>query len=48
VDDEHCREIVDTICERARSGSAGDGKVFVMPVEEVIRLRTGEAGTEAV
>ena len=48
VTDEHCQEVVDTICERARSGSAGDGKVFIIPVEEVIRIRTGEAGPEAV
>lgn len=48
VADEHCQEVVDTICERARSGSVGDGKIFVIPVTEVVRIRTGEVGPEAV
>ena len=42
------RPLVDTICERGRTGAVGDGKIFVMPVEEVIRIRTGEAGEEAL
>jgi nitrogen regulatory protein PII len=36
--------IVDTILKHARTGSIGDGKVFVMPVEEAHRIRTGESG----
>jgi nitrogen regulatory protein PII len=38
--------IVDTILKHARTGAVGDGKVFVMPVEESYRVRTGEAGEE--
>jgi nitrogen regulatory protein P-II 1 len=40
--------IVDTILKHARTGSVGDGKVFVMPVEEAYRIRTGEAGEETL
>jgi nitrogen regulatory protein P-II 1 len=38
--------VVETILRHARTGSIGDGKVFVMPVEEAYRVRTGEAGEE--
>ena len=38
--------VVDTILKHARTGAVGDGKVFVMPVEEAYRVRTGEAGEE--
>src|SRR3954454_20047820 len=38
--------IVDTILKHARTGSVGDGKVFIMPVEEAYRIRTGESGEE--
>jgi nitrogen regulatory protein P-II 1 len=48
VDDKDCQIVVDTICEKGRTGSVGDGKIFVLPVEEVIRIRTGEKGAEAV
>ncbi len=48
VDDKDCQLVVDTICERGRTGSVGDGKIFIIPVEEVIRIRTGEAGVEAI
>ena len=41
-------EIVDLVCETARTGNVGDGKIFVTPVEEVIRIRTGESGKDAV
>jgi nitrogen regulatory protein PII len=40
------RTIVDTVLRHARTGGVGDGKVFVMPVEEAYRVRTGEAGEE--
>lgn len=39
---------VETIIEAARTGSIGDGKIFVKSVEEVVRIRTGERGKEAV
>jgi nitrogen regulatory protein P-II 1 len=48
VEDKDCQVVVDTICEKARTNSVGDGKIFILPVEEVIRIRTGERGTEAV
>jgi nitrogen regulatory protein PII len=38
--------IVDTVLKHGRTGAVGDGKVFVMPVEEAYRVRTGEAGEE--
>ncbi len=44
VADEDSDVIVDTILRHARTGNVGDGKVFVMPVEEAYRVRTGEAG----
>ena len=40
--------VVQTILKHARSGSIGDGKVFVMPVEEAYRIRTGESGEETL
>jgi nitrogen regulatory protein P-II 1 len=48
VDDKDCQIVVDTICEKGKTGSVGDGKIFVMPVEDVIRIRTGERGIDAV
>ena len=46
--EERVDEIVDLICETARTGEVGDGKIFVTPVDEVIRIRTGEKGADAV
>ncbi len=40
--------IVDTILRHARTGSIGDGKVFVIPVEQAYRIRTGESGEETL
>ena len=40
--------VVDAILKHARTGQIGDGKVFVMPVEEAYRVRTGEAGEETL
>ena len=40
--------IVDTILKHARTGAVGDGKVFVLPVEEAYRVRTGEAGEDVL
>ena len=48
VDDEDKSLIVETILRHARTGSVGDGKIFVLPVEEAIRIRTGEAGGEVL
>ncbi|WP_456434212.1 P-II family nitrogen regulator [Thermosulfuriphilus sp.] len=41
-------KVVQTIIESARTGKIGDGKIFVLPVEEVVRIRTGERGKEAI
>ncbi len=46
--DDKVKDIVDTIISNARTGRIGDGKIFVYPVEDVIRIRTGEVGEEAV
>ena len=40
--------IVDTVLKHARTGAVGDGKVFVMPVEQAYRIRTGEAGEDTL
>lgn len=45
---EQVDQVIDTITEVARTGKIGDGKIFVLPVERVIRVRTGETGSEAV
>jgi len=46
--DEDCEMVVDTIRETARTGEVGDGKIFVSEVKNVIRIRTGETGKEAI
>ena len=48
VDDEVLEGVVDAIVKSARTGKFGDGKIFVLPVEEAIRIRTGEHGLNAV
>ena len=46
--DEQVSPIVSAITGAARTGKIGDGKIFVTPVEEVIRIRTGERGSDAI
>jgi nitrogen regulatory protein P-II 1 len=46
--DDRVAEIVDVIMAAARTGKMGDGKIFVAPLEEVVRIRTGERGDAAV
>ena len=48
VEDGDAPLITDTILKHARTGSVGDGKIFLLPVEEAIRIRTGEAGEEVL
>ncbi|HWP65175.1 MAG TPA: P-II family nitrogen regulator [Candidatus Limnocylindria bacterium] len=48
VRDEQVAEVIDAIEKAARTGRIGDGKIFVTPIEEVIRIRTGERGGNAV
>ena len=48
VDDALVDKVVDTIVRTARTGKIGDGKVWVSPVETLVRVRTGERGTDAI
>ncbi|MCS7187046.1 MAG: P-II family nitrogen regulator [Armatimonadetes bacterium] len=48
VRDEQVDEVVDVIMKAARTGEIGDGKIFVTPVEEAIRVRTGDRGEDAI
>ncbi len=48
VDDAQLDGVVDAITKAARTGKIGDGKVAVMPLDEVVRIRTGEHGPEAL
>ncbi|HVO26534.1 MAG TPA: P-II family nitrogen regulator [Candidatus Margulisiibacteriota bacterium] len=48
VNDAKVAEIVQVIETTARTGKIGDGKIFVMPVDDVVRIRTGERGPDAL
>jgi nitrogen regulatory protein P-II 1 len=48
VKDSQTQIAIDTVIEKARTGEIGDGKIFVTPVSNVIRVRTGEQGDDAV
>ena len=48
VDDEQTDEVVSAIVSSAETGTIGDGKVWVIPVETVVRVRTGERGSDAL
>ncbi|AJY48823.1 MULTISPECIES: P-II family nitrogen regulator [Halomonadaceae] len=48
VDDDMVEQVIDAITQVANTGKIGDGKIFVMPLEQVIRIRTGETGKDAV
>ncbi|MBA2308278.1 MAG: P-II family nitrogen regulator [Pseudonocardiales bacterium] len=48
ADDTLSDKVVDAIVEAARTGKIGDGKVWVSPVETLVRVRTGERGTDAI
>ncbi len=48
VDDNDVKKVTDAICEVARTGSIGDGKIFITSVEDCIRIRTGESGAKAI
>lgn len=48
ANDSYVDKIVSAILESARTGAIGDGKIFILPVEEAIRIRTGERGKEAI
>jgi nitrogen regulatory protein P-II 2 len=48
VGDEHLDRTVDAITRAARTGKIGDGKIFVLPVDNAVRIRTGETGKDAL
>jgi nitrogen regulatory protein P-II 1 len=48
IEDAQVDMVIDKIIAAARTGEIGDGKIFVSPVEQVVRIRTGEKNTEAV
>ena len=48
VEAEMVDKIIDVVVEAARTGKIGDGKIFVLPVEKVVRVRTGETDSEAI
>jgi len=48
MENELVQDAVNIILEKARTGQIGDGKIFIVPVEEAIRIRTGETGKDAI
>jgi nitrogen regulatory protein P-II 1 len=48
VSDDFVQPTIDALCEGARTGEVGDGKIFVVPVDRVVRIRTGETDMAAV
>jgi nitrogen regulatory protein P-II 1 len=48
VDDEKAGVVTETILTAARTGRIGDGKIFILPVEDAVRIRTGERGIDAI
>ena len=48
VESEHVSLVTETILRHARTGEVGDGKIFVLPVEQAIRVRTGESGQKVL
>ncbi len=48
VPDELAEKVITTIAEKSKTGSVGDGKIFVYTIEDVVRIRTGERGESAI
>ena len=48
VDDSIAEQVVEAVCNVARSGKSGDGKIWVVELEQALRVRTGETGSDAV
>ncbi len=48
VDDADAQKVANAIVEAARTGKIGDGKLWIVPIETVVRIRTGEAGSDAL
>lgn len=48
VQDDLVTPVIEAICQGARTGHVGDGKIFVIPIDQAIRIRTGESGPDAL
>ncbi len=48
IEADQANKVVDVVIEAARTGKIGDGKIFVLPVEQVVRVRTGETDSQAI
>ena len=48
VEDAAVEEVVDVITTVVRTGEVGDGKIFIQPIDDVVRIRTGERGRDAI
>jgi nitrogen regulatory protein P-II 1 len=48
IDDAQLQDVLQAVQATARTGQVGDGKIFVIPVEDVVRIRTGETGSSAM
>ena len=48
IDDENVESVIETITKSASTGKIGDGKIFVTNIEEIVRIRTGETGSDAI
>ena len=48
LEDENIDKVIDAVLQAASTGKIGDGKIFVLPIDETIRIRTGERGAEAI
>jgi len=48
VSDDQVSQVVDAVADAAKTGRIGDGKIFVTPIDEVMRIRTGERGEDAL
>ena len=48
IDDDQVDNVIEALCKAAHTGKIGDGKIFITPLENAIRIRTGETGSEAL
>ena len=48
VEDERVEQVIETIVQTAHTGKIGDGKIFVAPIDDAVRIRTGERGEDAI
>jgi len=48
VDDNDCEEVVSAISDACQTGALGDGKIFIIPLDDALRIRTGERGTKSL